>query len=399
MSTTAVIVAKEPGRHAIQSGHPWLRSNSLQIPSAPIEDGSEVDVVDRDGTWLARGFYNSNSFLKVRIYSRKPGQLLDDDFWRSRIQAALKLRRDLGLIKPTGACRLIFSESDQLSGLIIDQYAGHFVMSLTAKATQIRWKSIAKLFHECFTDFPIQALIVKTDANMVANEKMESTDAVEFGEFPSQPIEIIENDLKFQVSFSEGQKTGFYLDQQFNRKLFSELAFGKILDICCYSGGFSLSAAKGGRSTSITAVDSSMSALEQAEIHAKINGFEDIDFVKADCFDYLTHLKSAGTKFDSIVLDPPKFAGRRQDARVAMNAYYRLNRLALDLINPGGLLLTCSCSGRVLPDEFVQAVTSAGRRTGRELQLLHQTGASPDHPVLLSCPETQYLKCLVIRVH
>lgn len=396
--SAGLIVTKEPGKHAVLNGHPWLRGQSIQSNSADLTDGQEVEVVDRDGNFLARGIYNSSSYIKVRLYTRQAGQKLDEDFWRSRFKLAIDLRRDLQMLDPEGACRLVFSESDQLSGLIVDRYANHVVMSLTAQATQSRWQMLAKVLQETFSDFPLASLTVRTDPNMMGNEQMEAVDQTVGGVLPESPIEIVENALRFQVNIRDGQKTGFYLDQRYNRQRFAALAHGRVLDVCCYSGGFAIAAAASEKVTHVTAVDSSLPALELAQTHADLNQCREIDFVKADCFDYLTHLKQSGVKFDSIVLDPPKFAGRRQDVDSALNAYTRLNRLALEVINPGGLLVTCSCSGRVFPEEFVQAVTVAGRKAGRDLQVLFQSGASPDHPVLLSSPESQYLKCVFCRV-
>lgn len=392
------VVVRPPGRQAVLAGHPWLRRNSIASVGGDLQSGDEVVILDREGTGCGRGLYNPDSQLSVRVYSRHANQALDPAFWHQRLSRAVALRQQLNLLRPDGACRVVFSEADQLSGLIVDQYADTLVLSLTARAIYQRWQIFAEWFRDHFQAVPIRRILVRTDANILRQENMTEFQEVLVGELPTTPIEFLENGIRFQVDPVGGQKTGFYLDQRDNRATLGRLATGQMLDICCYTGGFSLAAAKLGRTTAITAVDSSLPALEQAERHAALNQVTGIDFVKADCFDFLTHLKSEGKKFETIVLDPPKFAGRQQDVSHALQAYSRLNRLALDVVAPGGLLMSCSCSGRVLPEDFWQAVMLAGRKAGRDLQVLDYTGASPDHPVLMSCPETQYLKCLICRV-
>jgi 23S rRNA (cytosine1962-C5)-methyltransferase len=392
------IVVREPGKHAIHHGHPWLRRSSLAGTPAHVSSGDEVVLVDREGNRCGRGIYNADSQISVRVYSREPNEAFSPSFWHQRLEQAVQLRRQLKLLHPDGACRLVYSEADQLSGLIVDQYADLLVISVTALAMVPRWPLIAQWFQESFRDVPIRCGMVRTDPNMLRQEAMPELLTVFQGALPTAATEFHEAGLRFQVDPVGGQKTGFYLDQRVNRALFGQVAGGRVLDICCYTGGFSLAAAKNPQTTSVTAVDSSLVALEQAERHAALNQVSGIDFVKADCFAYLLHLKETGQRFDTVVLDPPKFAGRQQDVNNALQAYQRLNRLAMDCLQPGGILMTCSCSGRVLSEDFLHAVMLAGRKAGRAIQVLTQSGASPDHPVLLSCPETQYLKCVLCRV-
>lgn len=400
-STTALekqVVVRPPGRHAVLSGHPWLRKNSLAAVGPATEPGDEVVIVDREGNRCGRGIYNGDSQLAVRVYSLDADRALEASFWQQRLSQAVELRRRLGLLTPAGACRLVYSESDRLSGLIVDQYADTLMISVTALAMFRRWSLIADWFRDQFREVPIRRILVRTDPNMLRQENMPEFQQVLMGEGSGWTVEVLENGLKFQVDPFSGQKTGFYLDQRVNRATLGQVARGRVLDVCCYTGGFALSAARNPEVTQVTAVDASLPALQQAEVHAGLNQLTGIDFVKADCFDFLTHLKQERQLFDTIVLDPPKFAGRQQEVAPALQAYQRLNRLAMEVLAPGGLLMTCSCSGRVLPEEFLQAVMLAARKAQREVQVLAQTGASPDHPVLLSCPETQYLKCLLCRV-
>lgn len=392
------VVVRPPGRHAVLAGHPWLRKNSLAAVAPGTEAGDEVVIVDREGNRCGRGIYNGDSQLAVRVYSLEADRRLDAEFWQRRLQVAIELRRKLGLVTPDGACRLVYSEADRLSGLIVDQYADTLMISLTALAMFRRWSLIADWFRDHFSEVPIRRILVRTDPNMLRQENMPEFQQVVLGDSTSSLVEVLEHGLKFQVDPVGGQKTGFYLDQRVNRATLGRVARGRVLDVCCYTGGFALSAARNSQVTQVTAVDASLPALQQAEVHADLNQLTGIDFVKADCFEFLSHLKQAGETFDTIVLDPPKFAGRQQEVAPALQAYQRLNRLAMDVLTPGGLLMTCSCSGRVLPEEFLQALMLAARKAHREVQVLSQTGASPDHPVLLSCPETEYLKCVLCRV-
>lgn len=392
------VVVRPPGRHAVLAGHPWLRKNSLAAVAPATEPGDEVVIVDREGNRCGRGIYNGDSQLAVRVYSQDAERALDAAFWQQRLSQAIDLRRRLDLLTPEGACRLVYSEADRLSGLIVDQYADTLMISLTALAMFRRWPLIADWFRDHFREVPIRRILVRTDPNMLRQENMPEFQQVVIGAGDSKSVEVRENGLKFQVDPLSGQKTGFYLDQRVNRATLGQVARGRVLDICCYTGGFALSAARNPAVTQVTAVDASLPALQQAELHAGLNELSGIDFVKADCFDFLAHLKQERQLFDTIVLDPPKFAGRQQEVAPALQAYQRLNRLAMDVLAPGGLLMTCSCSGRVLPEEFLQAVMLAARKAQRDVQVLAQTGAGPDHPVLLSCPETQYLKCLLCRI-
>lgn len=392
------VVVRPPGRHAVLAGHPWLRKNSLAAVAPLTEAGDEVVIVDRDGNRCGRGIYNGDSQLAVRVYSLDADRSLDAEFWQQRLIAAIELRRRLGLLTPDGACRLVYSEADRLSGLIVDQYADTLMISLTALAMFRRWSLIADWFRDHFSEVPIRQILVRTDPNMLRQENMPEFQQVVVGDSSGAVVEVQENGLRFQVDPVGGQKTGFYLDQRVNRATLGQVARGRVLDVCCYTGGFALAAARNPQVTHVTAVDSSLPALQQAEVNAGLNQLAGIDFVKADCFDFLAHLKQEGQTYDTIVLDPPKFAGRQQEVAPALQAYQRLNRLAMDVLAPGGLLMTCSCSGRVLPEEFLQAVLWAARKAQREVQVLAQTGASPDHPILLSCLETQYLKCVLCRV-
>jgi 23S rRNA (cytosine1962-C5)-methyltransferase len=392
------VVVRPPGRHAVLTGHPWLRKNSLAAVAPATEAGDEVVIVDREGNRCGRGIYNGDSQLAVRVYSLDSDRSLDAAFWQQRLVAAVELRRRLGLLTPEGACRLVYSEADRLSGLIVDQYSDTLMISLTALAMFRRWSLIADWFRDHFKEVPVRRILVRTDPNMLRQENMPEFQQLVMGDSSGAVVEVLENGLRFQVDPLGGQKTGFYLDQRVNRAALGQVARGRVLDVCCYTGGFSLAAARNPLVTHVTAVDASLPALQQAEVHAGLNQLAGIDFVKADCFDFLAHLKQEGQTFDTIVLDPPKFAGRQQEVAPALQAYQRLNRLAMDVLAPGGLLMTCSCSGRVLPDEFLQAVMLAARKAQREVQVLAQTGAGPDHPVLLSCPETQYLKCVLCRV-
>lgn len=397
-SNFPTITVKKNAAYAVAAKHPWLRAESIENSSEDLVDGSIVEVVDPEGKWLGRGMVNTGSFLRVRLYCWNKQEEIGGSLWEKRFSDAIKLRKMTGLWDNDGGCRVVFSESDQLSGVVVDRFGKHFVMNLTAMVMAFRMGELADAFVRSVDESDLGTLIVQTDKNMLSAEKMEAKREIVKGQLPKEPVSIKENGLEFFVDLESGQKTGFFLDQKENRRIAGELAFGDVLDLCCYSGGFALNAAKNPNVQSVTAVDVSMPALELAEKNRIANGLKEIDFVKSDCFSFLDHIKEENRKFDTIVLDPPKFAGRRQEIPSALRAYHRLNYQAIKQIRPEGILVTCSCSGRVSMGEFQNAVLGAAKRAGRQVQLIESRGPNSDHPTLFSCPESSYLKCLICRV-
>lgn len=380
------------------------------------EDGRElrcgqiVDLVDHDGNWVARGLINPASRLRVRLYAFDSQTQLDADLWRSRIDAAIARRRLRGAVDDEGAERLIFSESDLLSGIIVDRYDDSLGVQFTAGAL-MRWKDEILQHLQCVTRS--KHVVVRVDERTAKFEGLEhdegmiwsgdsdrnSSDSDISGDASfSGTVAYTQNGLSLQVDLLGGQKTGGYLDQRENHAAAAGyLRDRRVLDVCCYTGGFGLTAARAG-AKSVLGVDSSQFALDAAAAAAERNGISNLDFLKSDCFDALKDFGEKGEQFDAVILDPPRFAGSRHQTESALRAYRRLNALATDLLAPGGILVTCSCSGRVSRSDFLNMLLDVGRRRGRDIVVLENRGPSPDHPVAVSCPESDYLKCLICQV-
>lgn len=395
MSDYPAVVLRPEKQGTFLARHPWVLHKSLTHVPLQVSAGQTVDLVLPDGRWLARGLFNPQSRIRVRLYSWDPQTLLNDDFWSAQLQLAIDLRRRLDLIGPRQAARLVFSEADGLSGLIVDQYDQYLVVQFTALAMQQRAELILAWLSEHLRPRAIQ---VRIDRRVAKAEGMMADQVWVQGEPPSQPIEIEEAGVRLLVDLNDSQKTGYYLDQRDNRVAAARYARGRdVLDVCCYLGGFSLAAIRAGAER-VLAVDTSSRAIEHAREHATLNQAANIEFASGDCFDLLESYQLAPRRFGLIVLDPPKFAGSRNSIQQALQAYHRLNRLAMNLLEPGGILVTCSCSGLVTREDFRFMLIGAARKARRDLQVLEQRGAAPDHPLRLSCPETEYLKCFICRV-
>jgi 23S rRNA (cytosine1962-C5)-methyltransferase len=359
-------------------------------------DGDEVDVVDAQGSFVARGLYNGRSQIRVRLYTREPVPL-DDAFFADRIHAAVRLRTQvLGLGDPGGACRLVFSEGDGLSGLTVDRYGPFLSLQLTSLALASRRGALLSALEAAVAP---AGVMLRTEKGILEEEGLELRDGPVGGTLPDEPVEIVDGGLRFAVDLRTGHKTGFYLDQRENRLRAAAYAPGRtVADVFCYSGGFAVAAAAHG-AVRVTAVDASAPALALAAANAERNGVAArVDTARCDAFAWLEAQARDGRRYGMVVLDPPRFARTSRGVRSALQAYERLNGLALGVLEPDGILVTCSCSGRVSAEAFVGAVGRAAAARGRFVQLLEARGQAPDHPVAATCPESAYLKCLICRV-
>jgi 23S rRNA (cytosine1962-C5)-methyltransferase len=355
-----------------------------------------VRVVDTHGDYVATGLFNPHSQIRVRLYRWDDGPL-DESFFRGRISEAVALRRDtLGFDDPEGAARLVFSEADGLSGLVVDRYGQYLTLQLTSLALERRSPWLLDTLEELVRP---EAIVLRTEKGILEEEGLRLQDSVVRGHAPDGPIEIRENGLAFGVALQTGQKTGFYLDQRVNRARAAAYAHGRsVADVCCYSGAFGIAALRAG-ATRAVGVDVSQGALDLAASNARRNDVHDRhEVVRADAFKWLGEQAEAGTRYGMIVLDPPRFARSRRGVPEALKAYRRLNGLALRCLEPGGILVTCSCSGRVGLGDFLGAVGRAAADEGRAVRVLERLGQGPDHPVSATCAETEYLKCLICHV-
>lgn len=375
--------------------HPWVRATAIEVVEGNPQDGSVVDAVSRQGKFIARGIYNSQSQIRVRLYTWQD-EPLDERFWRRRIEAAVALRGQLGMLTPHGAARLVFSESDGLSGLIIDRYRDFLVVQVNSLGFQQRLETIACILQGTMNP---RGIIARSDGEIRSQEGITLEGIATWGEVPSGPILVQEHGLDIGVDLLAGQKTGFYLDQRDNRLAAARLVKGKrVLDMFCYTGGFSLVASRCGQAKEVWAFDSSEKAIVMARANAEQNGITNVRFEVGDAFQTLKSLREQGERFDVVIVDPPKFASGKSKLPEALRAYHYLNRLAIDVLNPGGYLVTCSCSGYVTREDFFNVLFGVSQQVKRDVQVLEQRGAAPDHPVLLTCRETHYLKCFICRV-
>ena len=376
--------------------HPWVWDRTIIEPMIALPVGSVVDLVRPDGVWLGRGIYNPDSHIRVRIYQWRDGTDLDDTWLAGRLTQACQLRDTWQLRNgPLDAVRLVNSEGDGLSGLVIERFGAYAVVQVTAAGVQAWVPFIASWLSQRYS---LEGVLLRIDEKMATAEGMDHGREVVSGRAPDGPIVIQEHGVQIQLDLVAGQKTGYYLDQRSNRREAAGLMRGRMLDVCTYLGGFALAACKHGDVEHVTAVDMSTTALSHAQRNAELNDMASrIEFVQADCFDELDRLHKTGQRFDAIVLDPPRLAGSREHKSAALRAYHRLNQLALQLITPGGIFVTCSCSGRVTREDFFGVLSSASKRAGRRLQIIAQRGADFDHPWEIACPESEYLKCIVAR--
>jgi 23S rRNA (cytosine1962-C5)-methyltransferase len=386
-----------PGREGpFVGGHPWVFSGAIASVTGSPADGDEVEVTSAEGAFIARGLYNGRSQIRVRLY-RWEAEPIDAPWLASRIAEAVRLReRVLGLGDPEGACRLVFSEGDGLSGLTVDRYGPYLAVQFTSLALALRKEVILDALERASAP---AGIVLRTEKGILEEEGLELRDGPLRGTIPEEPFEIRDGALRFAVDLRTGQKTGFYLDQRDNRARAAAFAHGRTAaDVCCYTGGFSVALAAAG-ARSVTGADTSAPALALAASNAERNGVaERTRFVRADAFRWLEGEAAEGRSYDMVVLDPPRFARTRKGVRQALGAYERLNRLALARLNPDGILVTCSCSGRVTLDEFALALGRAAAAARRTVQILEARAQAPDHPVAATCPESAYLKCLVCHV-
>ncbi len=361
--------------------------------SADARAGDVVTVYDRRGQVFGHGFYNPRSMIALRMlnFDRKP---VDDAFWRTSIDRAVALRRSvLRLDDVTEACRLVHSEGDGLSGLIVDRY--HDTLSIEVFSFGM-WRMIERLIPMLHNASGTLHHRVHVDDRVLKHEKFDAKPIV--SDKAPKSLKLTEHGVRFRVDFATGHKTGFFCDQRENRLQLSRMTRGaSVLDLCCYSGGFGLYAKVLGGATEVTCVDLDEAMVEVTRGNAHLNQAK-INVVHSDAFTYMRQMQANGRSYDVVVLDPPKLIFSKSEQGEGRAKYNDLNRLAATLVKPGGVLLTCSCSGALPRDDFVHLATSAASRDGRACQVLNMTGAGPDHPVHTRCRESEYLKAAWLRL-
>lgn len=375
--------------------HPWVFAGAIQRVEGSPSDGDVITLHTDTREYVATGLYNGQSNIRVRLYCWQPEQLIDDAFFRRKLQASIQLREDLHLISPTGACRLVNSEGDGLSGLVVDHFAGWVVVQFTSLALYLRRDLLCSLLNELLNP---KGIHLRTERGIGKLEGMTAQDGPLTGEPPPSPLVIDQGGLRYSIDLAEGQKTGFYLDQRENRLAVAALARGRrVLDCFTYSGGFALHAAAAG-ATEVIGLDQSEPALKLARTNAELNGLPNIHFERAVVADALAERVQQGELFGMVILDPPKFARQRDGITEALHGYRRLQALALRMLEPGGILVMCCCSGLISMDMLEEVLANLAAEENREIQILARRGAALDHPVSVACRESHYLKFLILRV-
>ncbi len=390
------VVLKRNKTRPFLARHPWVLDSAVASIAPEVADGDVVDLVSADGAFVARGIVNRRSRVRVRLYSWDPQELLDEAFWQRRLQCALDWRQRLGLHAPDGAARLVFSEADALSGMILDRFGTHLVLQVNALAIAVRLPMLVPLIARLAAP---ASVLVRSESALAKVEGIDLPAGCAWGQSPHGPVFIKEHGICYGVDLAAGQKTGFYLDQRENRRAAARyMRDREVLDLFCYSGGFALAASLLGGAASVLGADSSEPAIGRARANAELNDARNVQFEQRECFELLDELRAAGRRFGAVILDPPKFARNRFHVVEALRAYHRINRLAVDLLEPDGILVTCSCSGSVTRQDFLDMLTGVAAKSRRTIQILEQRGHAEDHPVSLACPENAYLKCLICRV-
>jgi 23S rRNA (cytosine1962-C5)-methyltransferase len=371
-------------------GHPWVWSAQVQKPETRLPPGSVVDVVDAKGRFIGRGFWNGHARIALRLLTADPAENIDADWIATRIDRAIALRQDmLQLDRVSDAWRVVNSEGDGLSGLVVDRYADILVIEYFAAGM---WRFREAIHNALLRHFPGARLYWFAESHV---QKQESFDC-RSPDAPA-PVEVHEHGLRFHAAPGYGHKTGFFADQRENRHHFARLAKGhRVLDLCCNAGGFAVHALAAGASEAV-GVDMDAGILEIARANAAANDVP-AKFEQADIFDWLRNAVAQGEKYDAVILDPAKLTRDRSKVMDALKKYFAMNRLALDVIPPGGLLLTCSCTGLVSEADFLEMLRRVALNAGREIQVLHVAGAGADHPFRSDVPEGRYLKAVFCRV-
>lgn len=399
------IIITPKGEAALTGGHPWVYEGEVTAVDGAAEDGGLVDVVSRRGSWLGCGFYNSRSKIRVRLVSRNANDDFSDAFWERRIRYAWEYRKTVMGETDSRCCRVIFGEADLFPGLTVDRFESVLVtQTLSLGMERIKYRLfplLAKVLREDGQD--IRGIYERND---VAIRELEGM-AQGKGWYPlpgetppsQTTVDIVENGIRYTVDFENGQKTGFFLDQKYNRLAVSRLAKGRtVLDCFTHTGSFALNAARGG-AAHVTAVDVSEFAVQCAAENARHNGLDGVmDCMAANVFDLLPQLEKQPRKYDFIILDPPAFTKSRKTVASAMTGYKEINYRAMKLLPRGGYLATCSCSHFATEELFIKMLRSAARDAGVQLRQIEARQQCADHPILWGVEETNYLKFFIFQV-
>ena len=393
------------GEAALVGGHPWVYEGEVTGLSGPVSDGQLVDVISRRGSWLGCGFFNSRSRIRVRVLSRNPNDRFDRAFWRRRIQYAWDYRKTVMGPEDSRCCRVIFGEADGFPGLTVDRFESVLVAQVLCLGMELIKDELFSLLLEVLRSDgqDVVGVYERNDVAIRGLEGMEQgkgwhpVDGEKAPDFTA--VDIQENGIRYTVDFENGQKTGFFLDQKYNRQAVAKLARGRtVLDCFTHTGSFALNAARGG-ARHVTAVDVSEFAVACARENARRNGLSDVmECVAANVFDLLPQLEQQPKRYDFIILDPPAFTKSRKTTQRAMTGYKEINYRAMRLLPRGGYLATCSCSHFATEELFLKMLRSAAKDAGVQLRQIEARQQCCDHPILWGVEETNYLKFYLFQV-
>ncbi len=383
------LILKKNADERIKHGHPWVFSNEV-AQHLNCNDGEIVEILSSTGKSYGLAFYNSHSLVSARLlYTEK----FDYSIICERIHRSLEYRKFI--FPDENSYRVVFGESDLLPGLIVDKYSNYLSIQFLSAGVDKLKDTIIKALLDVIPN--VEGIIEKDISTHRKSENLPEVETVLYGNIADK-TRFSENNIFFDVSLKEGQKTGYFLDQKINRKFLQDIAKGKtVLDCFCNQGGFALNAARSDAAY-VLGIDVSQSAVDASQHNAKINNFHNVNFIKDDVFDFLEKENSKGKKWDIIVLDPPAFTKNRKTLPKAKAGYAKINRLALKLLNQNGFLVTSSCSHHLKEQDFLDIIQREASKPNIKLRLVYRGIQSPDHPILVSMPETQYLKFFVFQL-
>ena len=393
----ATIRLKRGEGRTFKAGGPWIYDNEIGEITPDCEDGGIVRVEDYNGYVLGWGFLNRKSTIAVRVLSRKADAVIDETFLEARVRAAWQYRKDT---VETDSCRVIFGEADFLPGLVVDKFSDVLVVESLALGIDRLKDTILKALVKVLAEdgIAIRGIYERSDAKVRLKEGMERVKGFLSTPFDTK-VEILENGVRYMVDVEEGQKTGYFLDQKYNRRAIQPLCRGKrVLDCFTHTGAFALNAAVAG-AREVIGVDASETGVRQAEENARLNGVEDrVKFLCRDVFDLLPEMDRNGERFDVVILDPPAFTKSRDSVKKAVRGYREINLRGIRLVENGGYLATCSCSHFMTPELFTNTIAQAARDARRRLRQVEYRTQSADHPILWGADESYYLKFYIFQV-
>jgi 23S rRNA (cytosine1962-C5)-methyltransferase len=387
MSMPTIKVTKK-GADRVRSGHLWIYRSDV-LDTSETTAGAIVTVVDQAQNFVGQAIFSDVSEISLRFLTQSDEEI-DRDWWRRKIRAAASRRANIA--PGTNAYRLVYSEGDLLPSLIVDRYNDVLVLQTLSQGTEAVKQTLLELLVD---EFGPRAIVERNDARVRELEGLPLTAGTLYGTAPDE-LEILQDGIRFMVSPLGGQKTGSFLDQRENRLAARALAHGRALDCFTFTGAFALHLAQ--VCEHVIGIDISGPAIAAAHENAKLNSAQNVEFREANVFDSLRELESESERFDTIILDPPAFAKNRRSIKPALRGYKEINLRALKLLNPGGVLITCTCSYHMSEQMFLEVIGEAAKDAHRKLQVVEKRMQASDHPVILSMPETYYLKCVIARV-